>query len=110
MDKDLTMSTQISKTIQMCFAFLYQIRSVKRYLTIDSSKTLASALVLSRSDYGNMVLVSSPKVATQSIQSIINKTARLITGVRKRDHITPVLKDLHWLKIDERIADVQVFV
>ena len=103
MDRDLTMSTQISKTIQMCFTSLCQIRSIKGCLTMDSLKTLASALVLSRIDYGNMALVSLPKVATQSFQSIINTTARLITGVRKYDHITPVLKELHWLKIDERI-------
>ena len=100
MDRDLTMSTQISKTIQMCFTSLRQIKSIKGCLTM---KTLESALVLSRIDYGNMALVSLPKVATQSIQSIINTTARLITGVRKYDHITPVLKELHWLKIDERI-------
>ena len=97
------MSTQISKTIQMRFTSLRQIRSIKGCLTMDSLKTLASALVLSRIDYGNMALVSLPKVATQSCQSIINTTARLITGVRKYDHITPVLKELHWLKIDERI-------
>ena len=95
MDRDLTMSTQISKTIQMCFTSLRQIRSIKGCLTMDSSKTLTSALVLSRIDYGNMVLVSLPKVATQSIQSIINTTARLITGVRKYDHIIPVFKELH---------------
>ena len=89
MDRDLTMSTQISKTIQMCFTSLRQIRSIKGCLTMDSLKTLASALVLSRIDYGNMALVSLPKVATQSIQSIINTRARLITGVRKYDHITP---------------------
>ena len=70
---------------------------------MDSLKTLASALVLNRINHGNMALVSLPKVATQSIQSIINTTARLITGVRKYDHINPVFKELHWLKIDERI-------
>ena len=70
---------------------------------MDSLKTLASALVLSRIDYGNMASVSLPKVATQSIQSIINTTARLITGIRKCDHTTPVIKELYWLKIDERI-------
>ena len=102
MKRDLTMSTQISKTIQMCFTSLRQIRSIKGCLTMDSLKKLASALVLSRIDYGNMALVSLPKVATQSIQSIINTTARLITGVRKYDLITPVLKELHWLKIDGR--------
>ena len=103
MDRDLTMSTQITKTIQKCFTFLRQLRSIKGCLTMDSLKKLASALVLSRIDYGNMALVSSPKVATQTIQSMINTTARLIKRVGKDDHITPVLKELHWLKIDERI-------
>ena len=59
--------------------------------------------MLSCIDYGNMALVGLPKVATQSIQAIINTTARLITEVEKYDHITPVLKELHWLKVDERI-------
>ena len=67
MDRDLTMSTQISKTIQMCFTSLRQIRSIKGCLTRDSLKTLASALVLIRFDYGNIALVSLPKAATQSI-------------------------------------------
>ena len=103
MDRDLTMLTQISKTIQMCFTSLRQIRSIKGCLTMNSLKTLTSALVLSRIDCGNMALVSLPKVATQSIQFIINTTARLITGVRKYYHITPVHKELYWLKIGERI-------
>ena len=64
---------------------------------------LSSALVLSRIDYGSMALVSLPKLATQSHQSLITTTARLITGMKKYDHITPVLKELHLLKIDERI-------
>ena len=103
MDRDLTMSTQTSKTLQMFFTSLSQIRSIKGCLTMNILKKLVSALFLSRIDYGNMASVSLPKVATQSIQSIINTTAGLITGVRKYDHITPVLEELHWLKIDERI-------
>ena len=62
---------------------------------MDSLKALAPALVLSRIDYGNLASVSLPKVATQSIQSIINTTAMLITEVRNYDHIAPVLKELH---------------
>ena len=77
------MSTQISKTMQICFTSLRQMKSIKGCLTMDSFKTLASALVLSRIDYGIMALVSLPKVATQSIQSIISTTTRLITGVKK---------------------------
>ena len=32
------------------------------------------------------------------VQVIQNATARLITGVRRHEHITPVLKQLHWLQ------------
>ena len=62
---------------------------------MDSTERLASALVLNRIDHCNMALVSLPEVATQSIQSIINTTARLITGVGKYDHITPLLNKLY---------------
>ena len=33
----------------------------------------------------------------------MNSAARLISGTRKRDHITPVLIDLHWLPVEHRI-------
>ena len=88
MDRDLTMSTQISKTIQMCFTSLRRIRSFKGCLTMNSLKSIASALVLSRIDYGNMALISLPKVTMQSIQSIINTTARLITWVKNMSTLT----------------------
>ena len=39
----------------------------------------------------------------RKLQSVQNATARLITGTRRRDHITPVLRELHWLPIRERI-------
>ena len=94
MDRDLTMSTQISKTIQTCFTSLRQIRSIKGCLTMDSLQTLASALVLSRIDYGNMALVSLPKVATQSIQSIINTTAsQRENGVKIEDQTDKTLNE-----------------
>ena len=39
----------------------------------------------------------------RKLQSVQNATARLITGTRRRDHIMPVLCELHWLPIRERI-------
>ena len=87
----------------MSFASLRKKRSIKNYLNQESLKTLVSALILSRIDYGNIVLMGLPNLQTQKIQPIINTTARLISGDRKFDHITPVLKNLHWLKIERRI-------
>ena len=37
------------------------------------------------------------------LQRIQNSAARLISRKRKYDHITPVLKELHWLPIEYRI-------
>ena len=32
-----------------------------------------------------------------------NAAARLVTGVRHRDHITPVLRQLHWLPVRQHV-------
>ena len=87
----------------MSFASLRKIRSIKNYLNQESLKKLVSALILSRIDYENIALMGLPKLQTQKTQSIINTTTRLISGTRKFDHKTPVLKALHWLQIEERI-------
>ena len=44
-----------------------------------------------------------PKYLLQKLQYVQNAAARLITGIRKHDHITPILMDLHWLPVNERI-------
>ena len=46
---------------------------------------------------------ASPKKSIHSLQLVQNAAARLLTGTRKYDHITPVLASLHWLPIDYRI-------
>ena len=37
------------------------------------------------------------------LQVVQNLAAHVVTGSRKFDHITPVLRDLHWLPIRQRI-------
>ena len=37
------------------------------------------------------------------LQSVLNAAARLIYSRRKHDHVTPLLKELHWLRVPERI-------
>jgi len=37
------------------------------------------------------------------VQLLQNAAARLITGARRRDHITPVLCQLHWLPVQRRV-------
>ena len=37
------------------------------------------------------------------LQSVLNAAARLIFSARKSEHITPLLSELHWLRVPERI-------
>jgi len=37
------------------------------------------------------------------LQRVQNDLARVVAGAKMRDHITPILKDLHWLPIQQRI-------
>ena len=61
------------------------------------------AFVTSRLDYGNALLIGLPRDQINKLQRIQNMAARVITFTPRRDHITPVLKDLHWLPVKCRI-------
>ena len=39
----------------------------------------------------------------QRLQAVQNAAASLITGARRRDHISPVLRQLHWLPVRQRV-------
>ena len=66
-------------------------------------KRLVNALVISHLDYCNSLLYGRPSNELLKLQRIQNTAARLIVGARRFDHITPILRDLHWLPIPTRL-------
>jgi len=44
-----------------------------------------------------------PDTLLRKLQSVQNATARLITGTRRSDPISPGLRELHWLLIRKRV-------
>ena len=40
----------------------------------------------------------------ERLQAIQNAAVRLIAGVRKFDHVTPLLRERHWLPIEHRVT------
>ena len=57
----------------------------------------------SRLDYCNGLLCGITDELLCRLQKVQNNAARVVSGSKKYDHITPVLKDLHWLPIRKRI-------
>ena len=97
MDKHITM---VSRAANM---HIRNIGSIRRYLSPEAAKVLVHSLVISRLDYGNVLLYGLPQTQLSRLQRIQNKAARVITRTPRRDHITPVLYDLHWLPVVWRI-------
>jgi len=53
--------------------------------------------------YCNSLLYSISNGLLRRLQSVQNAAARLVTGTRPHEHITPVLRQLHWLPLCQRI-------
>jgi len=54
-------------------------------------------------DYGNSTLVGIPQYLLIGLQAAMNSAARLVFSSSRYDPITPLLRQLHWLKAAERI-------
>ena len=67
------------------------------------AQLLVHALVTSKLDYCNSLHYSLPKYLIKQLQRVQNAAARVVTVSPKFCHITPVLKNLHWLPIELRI-------
>ena len=104
LDSDVSMRTHVTKTVACCFATLRQIRSIRRSVTRPVLLSLVVSLVLSRLDYGCATLAGLPASLLNRLQSVLNAAARLVNSARKFDHVTLLLRDLHWLRVPERIS------
>ena len=80
-----------------------QIRSKCRSVSQQVLRLLITSLVLTRLDYGNAMLAGLPSSQLNRLQSVMNAAARLVFSARKSEHITPLLHDLHWLQVPQRI-------
>ncbi len=80
-DADLVMRTHVQRTVSRCFAALRQLRQIRRSVLTTTFKTLVVALVMSRLDYGNSVLVDLPAYLVGRLQSVQNAAARLICNL-----------------------------
>lgn len=91
---------------KICKAAFYHIRNISKargILSADSTETLIHAFVTSRIDNCNVLLYGLPKRMMHRLQHVLNCAARLVTLSRKANHITPILIQLHWLPVEQRV-------
>ena len=87
-----------------CYAKLRVLKEAKPFVPHKIFMSLIVQLIISKLDYCNSILVSASCRNLNTLQAVMNTAARLIYGRRSCDHITPLLMDLHWLRIQNRIS------
>jgi hypothetical protein len=77
-------------------SFFFQLRRLKQVCRLLGSEvtTAITAFIISRLDYCNSSPAGLPKSTTASLQRVQNLAARLVTGTRMHDHVTPALQQL----------------
>ena len=73
-----------------------------RYTT-TATKTAVQAFICCRLDYCNSILYGMSDGLLRKVQSIQTAAARLDTEARRCDHVTAVLRQLHWLPVRQRV-------
>ena len=93
----------VNSLCKRIFFLINCIGRARRFLPRVTLQSVVTALVLSNLDYCNVMLSGATAFQLGRLQQLQNRAARLITGVGIREHITPILKELHWLPVELRI-------
>ena len=77
-----TMDKHVMSICRSAYAELQRINSIHHLLTVNATKTLLSAFVLSKLDYCNFLLCGSPQFILGKLQRVQNSATRLVVKSR----------------------------
>ena len=87
-----------------CFHTLRNIQKLRSHMDQDTTHIIVQSLVISKLDYCNSLLLGSAWYQLDKLQCIQNMACRVVTNLRKYDHITVSMRNLNWLRIRDRIS------
>ena len=95
-DPTLSFDGHITSTVSSCMSKLAQINRAKHAFNPTLLTYIIHMLVFSKLFYCSSVWSTTSANNISRLQHVQNFTARIISGTRKYDHITPVLETLGW--------------
>jgi len=92
-DEHLCLTSHVNTICKAAFLAIRNIGTIRGCLDKSATERLVHAFITSR----------LPSRLIDKLQWIQNTAARIVTRTKRSDHISPVLKDLHWLPVRLRI-------
>ena len=103
LDSNLSFKHQITTLKSSCFHELWDLSKMKPHLSSKQLKILTQALVISSLDYCNSLYYGINASLLAQLQSIQNRACRIVCGLKNKESTSHHMKNLHWLKVKERI-------
>jgi len=96
-----TKSLHFSKS---CYYHIPELCCIRPYLNFETASTIATTIVHLNSIIVTFFITTFQKnYQLNRLQQIKISLARAVVKALKSSHITPILKSLHWLKVNERV-------
>ena len=103
-DPGLSFKKHISNICKSAFYHIRDLRRIRIHLNKATAISIANALVSSRLDYCNSLLLGCSEKHKTILQRVQNCLARVVTRSSRFSESKPLLKSLHWLPIKSRIT------
>ena len=101
-DSTLTMEQFVNKKTSSAWFELRKLSRIRKKINRKVTETLVNALITSKLDYCNSLLCKLPQKTIKKLQRVQHAAAKIVFKARKYDHVTPLLKQLHWLPVKVR--------
>ena len=103
MDSKAPTEAHVLSVCKSSFIHIRNLSKIRKFVDSSSLECHVHAFITTKLDYCNSLLCGAPSTLINTLQRIQNIVARIITGHGRCEHITPVLKSLHWLPVHQRI-------
>ena len=100
-DDALSMTNHVQHICRV--AYFHFIGRILNILDRKTTESMVRTCMTSHLDNGHCMLYGISVHLLTRLQRVRNVASRLITIMKKHDHITAILIDLHWLPIEQRI-------
>ena len=107
-DSALSWEKQVSQVTRRCFYVLVNLSKLRHRIPFETKKLLIHALVFPHVHYCLTVWGGCSVTLRHRVQKAINFGARIITGLSRREHITPALDLLGWDRFDGMLEERDV--
>ena len=103
-DSTLSWEKHISNVVKKCNSILLCLYKIRHHLTPDARKLLIQCHVFSHILYCLSVWGGAARCHLHKVQKVVNFGARVVSGARVSEHVSPVLRALDWRNIGDLVV------